>query len=58
MALTKIALPMTTLNSALRFASLRFASLRFQCETKRILLCAVWKEANCGMRIAAHSVLV
>ena len=53
MALTKIALPMTTLNSALRFAS-----LRFQCETKRILLCAVWKEANCGMRIAAHSVLV
>ena len=48
MALTKIALPITTLNSA----------LRFQCETKRILLCAVWKEANCGMRIAAHSVLV
>ena len=51
MALTKIALPITN-------SIVRFASLRFQCETKRILLCAVWKEANCGMRIAAHSVLV
>ena len=30
----------------------------FQCETKRILLCAVWKESNWRMRIAAHSVLV
>ena len=48
MALTKIALPMTTLNSALRFASLRFASsvkrsafYCVQCGKKRIVECAL-----------------